>query len=73
MTRLFKAEIFKLRKRSMTYILLLILIGFIFLVLSISQATAMNSHSAVTTVDNGVPRIAIAPSRPLTMAFLPRR
>ncbi len=35
MTRLIKAEIFKLRKRSMTYILLLILIGFIVLVLSI--------------------------------------
>ena len=54
MIRLIKAEIFKLRKRAMTYILLLILIGFIVLVLSISQANAMNSHNAMTTVDNGV-------------------
>jgi ABC-2 type transport system permease protein len=61
MTRLIKAEIFKLRKRSMTYILLLILLGFIVLVLSISQATAMTSHSAVTTVGNGVPTTTIIP------------
>jgi len=61
MTRLIKAEIFKLRKRSMTYILLLILIGFIVLVMSISQATAMNSNSAVTTVGNGAPTTTLIP------------
>ena len=35
MARLIRAEIYKLRKRSMTYILLLILIGLIALILSI--------------------------------------
>ena len=35
MTRLIRAEIYKLRKRSMTYILLSIMIGFIVLILSI--------------------------------------
>ena len=53
MARLIKAEIYKLRKRSMTYILLLILIGLIALIMSISQAVALNS-STVTTVTNGV-------------------
>ena len=53
MTRLIKAEIYKLRKRSMTYILLLILIGFIVLVLSIMQATALNSTTATTVSDSG--------------------
>ena len=53
MARLIRAEIYKLRKRSMTYILLLILIGLIALIMSISQAVALNS-STVTTVTNGV-------------------
>ena len=53
MTRLIKAEIFKLRKRSMPYILLLILIGFIVLVLSISQATALNSITGTTVSSSG--------------------
>jgi ABC-2 type transport system permease protein len=53
MARLIKAEIYKLRKRSMTYILLLILIGLFALILSITQANAINS-TTTTTVNNGV-------------------
>jgi ABC-2 type transport system permease protein len=53
MARLIKAEIYKLRKRSMTYILLLILLALIALIMAISQAVALNS-STVTTVTNGV-------------------
>ena len=45
----------------MTYILLLILIGFIVLVLSISQATAMSSHSANVIVVNGVSTTTLIP------------
>jgi ABC-2 type transport system permease protein len=70
MTRLIKAEIFKLRKRSMTYILLLILIGFIVLVLSISQATAMNSTTAVTIDGNGVTSTTVVPVVAADIHFL---
>ena len=53
MARLIKAEIYKLRKRSMTYILLAILIGFIALLLSIMQVGEA-STSTTTTIVNGV-------------------
>jgi len=53
MARLIKAEIYKLRKRAMTYILLLILIGFILLITSISQAVATSTTTS-TMVVNGV-------------------
>lgn len=49
MTRLIRAEIFKLRKRSMTYILLLILIGAIVLILSITQNTALSNNNVITS------------------------
>ena len=52
MARLIKAEIYKLRKRSMTYILLAILIGFIALLLSIMQVADASTTS--TTMVNGV-------------------
>ena len=51
MERLIRAEIYKLRKRTMTYIL--ILIGFILLITTISQAVATSS-TTTTTVVNGV-------------------
>ena len=69
MTRLIKAEIYKLRKRSMTYILLLILIGFIVLVLSIMQATALNSTTA-TTVGNSGTAITVIPAVAANVYFL---
>ena len=53
MARLIKAEIYKLRKRSMTYILLAILLGFIALLLSIMQVGEA-STSTTTTIVNGV-------------------
>jgi ABC-2 type transport system permease protein len=69
MTRLIKAEIYKLRKRSMTYILLLILIGFIVLVLSIMQATALNSTTATTVSDSGT-AITVIPAVAANVHFL---
>ena len=68
MTRLIKAEIFKLRKRSMTYILLLILIGFIVLVLSIMQATALSSNA--TTVTTGNNAVTLMPAVAADVHFL---
>ncbi len=53
MARLIKAEIYKLRKRSMTYILLAILVGFIALFLSIMQVAEASSTNT-TTIVNGV-------------------
>jgi len=50
MARLIKAEIYKLSKRSMTYILLLILIGLFALILSITEA----NPSIMTTETNGI-------------------
>src|SRR5271157_162472 len=52
MARLIKAEIYKLRKRSMTYILLAILLGFIALLLSIMQVS--EASTTATTLVNGV-------------------
>ena len=54
MARLIKAEIYKLRKRSMTYILLAILIGFIALLLSIMQVGEASTTSTTTAYVNGV-------------------
>ncbi len=54
MARLIKAEIYKLRKRSMTYILLAILLGFIALFLSIMQVAEASTTSSTTTFVNGV-------------------
>ena len=68
MTMLIKAEIFKLRKRSMTYILLLILIGFIVLVLSIMQATALSSNA--TTVTTGNNAVTLMPAVAADVHFL---
>jgi ABC-2 type transport system permease protein len=70
MTRLIRAEIFKLRKRSMTYILLLILVGFIVLVLSISQATVLNSTTAMTIDNNGVSSTTVVPAVAANVHFL---
>jgi ABC-2 type transport system permease protein len=70
MTRLIKAEIFKLRKRSMTYILLAILVGFIVLILSISQATVLNSTTAVTIDNNGVASTTVTPVVAANVHFL---
>jgi ABC-2 type transport system permease protein len=56
MARLIRAEIYKLSKRSMTYILLLILIGLFALILSITQATTPTA----TTVTNGITTTAPA-------------
>jgi ABC-2 type transport system permease protein len=70
MTRLIKAEIFKLRKRSMTYILLAILVGFIVLILSISQATVLNSTTAVTIDNNGVSSTTVTPVVAANVHFL---
>ena len=50
MARLIKAEIYKLSKRSMTYILLLILIGLFALIVSITEA----NPSIMTTETNGI-------------------
>ena len=69
MARLIKAEIYKLRKRSMTYILLLILIGLFALILSITQATAINS-TTVTTVTNGIPTTQAVPAVAANVQFL---
>jgi ABC-2 type transport system permease protein len=70
MTRLIRAEIFKLRKRSMTYILLAILVGFIVLILSISQATVLNSTTAVTIDNNGVSSTEVIPVAAADVHFL---
>ena len=56
MARLIRAEIYKLSKRSMTYILLLILIGLFALILLITQATTPTA----TTVTNGITTTAPA-------------
>ena len=56
MARLIRAEIYKLSKRSMTYILLLILIGLFALILSITQAITPTA----TTVANGITTTAPA-------------
>jgi len=50
MARLIRAEIYKLSKRSMTYILLLILIGLFALIVSITEA----NPSIMTTETNGI-------------------
>ena len=55
MARLIRAEIYKLRKRSMTYILLLILIGLFALILSIAQATAPTTTTVVNGITTTVP------------------
>jgi ABC-2 type transport system permease protein len=68
MTRLIKAEIYKLRKRSMTYILLLILIGFIALFLSIMQATELSSNAATATT--GSSAVTLAPAVAADIHFL---
>jgi|WetSurMetagenome_2_1015567.scaffolds.fasta_scaffold17209_5 ABC-2 type transport system permease protein len=70
MIRLIRAEIFKLRKRSMTYILLAILVGFIVLILSISQATVLNSTTAVTIDNNGVSSTTVMPVVAADVHFL---
>ncbi len=70
MTRLIKAEIFKLRKRSMTYILLAILVGFIIVVISISQATVLNSPTATTIDNNGVSSTTVIPVVAANVHFL---
>jgi ABC-2 type transport system permease protein len=71
MTRLIKAEIFKLRKRSMTYILLAILVGFIILVISISQVTVLNSPTTTTIDNNGVSSTTVVPVVAANVHFLP--
>ncbi len=68
MARLIRAEIYKLRKRSMTYILLAIMIGFIVLILSISQATALSSIT--TTVSTGNNALTLVPTVPANVHFL---
>jgi len=64
MARLIRAEIYKLRKRSMTYVLLLILIGLFALIISITQATT----PTVTTVTNGI--TTTAPALAANVQFL---
>ena len=68
MARLIKAEIYKLRKRSMTYILLAILIAFIVLVLSIMQATALSSSTTTVAAGNGA--VTLVPAVPADILFL---
>ena len=64
MARLIRAEIYKLRKRSMTYVLLLILIGLFALIISITQATTPTA----TTVTNGI--TTTAPALAANVQFL---
>jgi ABC-2 type transport system permease protein len=68
MLNLIKAEIFKLRKRSMTYILLLILVGLIVLILSIMQATALSNN--VTTVSTDGNAVTLVPAVAANVHFL---
>ena len=68
MARLIKAEIYKLRKRSMTYILLSILVAFIVLVLSIMQATALSSSATTVATGNGA--VTLVPAVPANILFL---
>jgi ABC-2 type transport system permease protein len=69
MARLIRAEIYKLRKRSMTYILLLILIGLFALIMSITQAIAIGS-TTTTTVVNGIPTTQSVPVLAANVQFL---
>jgi ABC-2 type transport system permease protein len=69
MARLIRAEIYKLRKRSMTYILLSILIGLFALIMSITQATALSS-TTTTTVVNGVTSTQAVPVVAANVQFL---
>jgi len=71
MARLIRAEIYKLRKRSMTYILLAIMIGFIVLALSIMQTTALTSNgTTITTVTNGKTIMTTIPEAATNVHFL---
>jgi len=69
MARLIRAEIYKLRKSSMTYILLSILIGLFALIMSITQATALSS-TTTTTVVNGVTSTQAVPVVAANVQFL---
>ena len=69
MARLIRAEIYKLRERSMTYILLSILIGLFALIMSITQATALSS-TTTTTVVNGVTSTQAVPVVAANVQFL---
>jgi ABC-2 type transport system permease protein len=59
MSRLIKAEIFKLRKRSMTLVLLFILLGAIILLLSIMQTVAQSNGQGVHFLKDAISSVVL--------------